>query len=104
VKRSLPSGTRFQGLPGEQVLGYFSVSAKTSKRIYVDEIFSGLINPYKDCPGDTYMVGEPIPGLNIYRWIIEVAMGTVTTTWDHRCADCTVRGTTEKPEFWEDFK
>lgn len=92
--------------PGEQVLGYFSVSAKTSKRVYIDEIIRGLVNPYKECPADTFGINEPIPGLNVYRWIIyeSRSSGIVVTTNDHKCADCTVRGTTTRPEFWEDFK
>jgi hypothetical protein len=96
--------------PGEQVLGYFSVSAKSSKRIYVDEIFKGLVNIYKDCPADTFNFANPnlIPGLNAYRWIIYECHGSCgdveITTNEHSCADCTVRGTKIKPDFWEDFK
>jgi hypothetical protein len=71
--------------PGEQMLGYFSVSAKTSKRIYIDEIIRGLVNPYKECPADTFAINEPIPGLNVYRWIIyeSRSQGYVVTTYDH---------------------
>jgi hypothetical protein len=92
--------------PGEQVLGYFSVSAKASKRIYIDELFRGLVNPYKECPADTFAINRPIPGLDVYRWIIyeNPSRGIVVTTYDQSCADCTARGTTTRPEFWEDFK
>jgi hypothetical protein len=91
--------------PNEQVLGYFSVSGKVSKRIYVDEIFAGLANTYKDCEGETYSIGDYIPGINENKWIIifRPDLGYVVTTWHHECADCTVRGTTMRPAFWEDF-
>jgi hypothetical protein len=93
--------------PGEKVLGYFSVSAKTSKRIYIDEAFSGLVNIYKNCMvnADTFGLDvSTIPGLNVYRWIIYVNAGDgyLITTWHRECADCTARGTAIKPEFWED--
>jgi hypothetical protein len=101
--------------PHEQVLGYFSVSAKTSKRIFIDEPFRGLVNPYKECPSDTlWGFGldsaslSHIAGLNEYVWIIEAyrqdEIMYLVITKDHRCADCSLRGTTTRPEFWEDFK
>jgi hypothetical protein len=88
--------------PDQPVLGYFSVSAKTSRRIYIDEQFRGLVNLYKDCYGNTFLTGEFIPGLNVYRWIYYVGQGYVETTWDKNCADCTARGTLTKPDFWEE--
>ncbi len=90
--------------PGEQVLGYFSVSARTSKRIYIDETFRGLRNFYKECPADTLPGNAIIQGLNVWVWIILQSHEYIIITYDHRCADCTVRGTTTKPEFWEDYK
>ena len=88
--------------PDLQVLGYFSVSSKTSERIYVDEIFRGPVNIYKDCEGESYPAGEFIPGLNVYRWIIFESNIYVTITYDKRCADCTTRGTLTQPDFWEE--
>ena len=86
----------------QQVLGYFSVSAKTSERIYVDGLFRGPVNIYKDCPGDTLAAGEFIPGLNQYKWIIFESNVYIIITYDKRCADCTTRGTLTKPDFWEE--
>lgn len=90
--------------PTEQVLGYFSVSGKASKRIYIDATFRGLINLYKECPTDTIFGNKPIDGLNSYNWIIEdqpyASPPYKVITNKLFCADCTTRGTTTKPDFW----
>jgi len=88
--------------PDEQVLGFFSVSARTSKRIYVDEFFSGLENIYYpeclDVQLDVY--SKPFSGQNEWWWIIEYY--GLWITYHKWCADCTARGTTIRPYFWED--
>ena len=92
--------------PGEEVLGYFSVSAKTSKRIFIKDYFAGLPNLYIKCPTDTVFNNDTIPGLNQTIWVImtvDYAMPpykVLTTT--KTCADCTARGSKIKPVFWED--
>jgi hypothetical protein len=90
--------------PVEPVLGYFSVSGKSSKRVFVKDLFSGQINQYWYCITDTAFGNEPIPGLNSYVWILEdhssyPPIYKVLTNY-RGCADCTVRGTKIKPDFW----
>ncbi len=92
--------------PGQKALGYFSVSAKSSKRLFIEEIFWGIINLYQDCVADTINgpASVPIPGLGTYVWILEdrslerPAFRVITEI--KGCADCTVRGTNVKPDFW----
>jgi hypothetical protein len=87
--------------PDERVLGYFSVSAKTSKRIFVNEKFSGLENIYNpecfDVPVDEW-ISKVHTGQNEWWWILSNEWVTLKK-W---CADCTARGTTTRPDFWED--
>lgn len=97
-----------------QILGYFSVSAKKSKVLYIDEFFRGLADPYRHCVKDTLRNdgGSPFPPAGIfdfdgiYYWIIEYNTTShpqyLITTEDRGCVDCTVRGTTEQPDFWTD--
>jgi|WetSurMetagenome_2_1015567.scaffolds.fasta_scaffold04031_6 hypothetical protein len=108
IPYSTPSNMICLEEPSEQVLGYFSVSAKTSKRIYVQETFKGLVNLYRNCPADTFYLPDAsmIPNINTTRWILYECHGSCgnveITTNEHSCADCTVRGTLVKPDFWYD--
>jgi len=106
IPSSIPGNIYCIEDPSEQVLGYFSVSAKTSKRIYIDETFRGLVNLYRECPSDTVNYSAAIPGLNSSVWVIidEPYEGYKVLTTNKGCADCTVRGTTTRPDFWTDYK
>ena len=98
--------------PNEKVLGFFSVSAKTSRRIFIDEYFSGIVYPYLDCETlKKYGSGDPaflFPelGVGIVLWIIVDATNIIPPYWiftdNKACYDCTVRGTKTKPSFWVD--
>jgi hypothetical protein len=95
--------------PGQKVLGYFSVSAKSSKRLFIKDLFSGIVNLYSECPADTIYGSSPeISGLDITAWILEqnlYAQPAYTVITNIRgCADCTVRGTIVEPYFWNDGK
>jgi hypothetical protein len=109
IPNSIPGNIRCIENPGENVLGYFSVSAVKSKRIFIDDRFRGMVNLYTLCENTSVGYNDSIPGLDITRWIIiwhpEPAPGYKILTFSKGCADCTVRGTIQKPDFWtEDEK
>ena len=87
--------------PEENVLGYFGVSARTSKRIYIDEVFWGLKNIYyPECLDIERELWTAVSGENEWWWIINYY--GLWVTFHKWCGDCTARGTTIKPDFWED--
>jgi len=105
IPASVPSNIRCIEDPAEKVLGYFSVSAKSSKRIFIKDKFEGIIDRYDHCPTDTIPYVDP-PGLGISVWILDDEPYYVPPfkilTDNKGCADCTVRGSNVKPDFWED--
>jgi len=94
--------------PDEKVLGYFSVSASTTKRLFIKDNFSGLIDLYKDCGQDTIFDGRPIANLNSTVWVIIdhplPPPSYKIITYSKGCADCTARGTKIMPDFWIEGK
>jgi hypothetical protein len=110
IPSSIPSNISCIENPAEMALGYFSVSAKSSKRIMIDEYFSGVVNLYTDCISDTVFNNEPISNLNVYTWILEDRQPPgynppyQVITGTKGCADCTVRGTKTMPSYWNDKK
>jgi hypothetical protein len=94
--------------PSEKVLGYFSVSARSSRRIFIKDHFAGQPEPYSadNCIADTIYGGKPPQGLNTSIWIIITSLMPpyVVTTYSKGCYDCTVRGTNVEPSFWTDDK
>jgi hypothetical protein len=111
IPASVPSNIRCIESPEEKVLGYFSVSSKASKRIFIKENFAGIIDPYSDCITDTIVGEQDIPGLNVSVWTLFDHLAVPWSTPRVRvltetrgCADCTLRGTTVRPLFWRDDK
>jgi hypothetical protein len=92
--------------PDEKVLGYFSVSAVSGKRIFIKDRFSLIPNFYSECPSDT--VSGIIPNLNVSVWIIDsFTTGNILNnilTERQSCADCRVDGTNVRPVFWTNNK
>ena len=106
IPASIPSNIRCIENPTENVLGYFSVSAVKSKRIFIKDIFRGMPDLYKDCANKVIGYNDPIPDLGLYEWIIvdhpQPPPGYKVLTYYKGCADCTARGTNIKPDFWQD--
>jgi hypothetical protein len=107
IPASIPSNILCVENADEIVLGYFSVSAMASKRIYIKDHFEGIFNPYKDCITDTILGEEYIEGIGVTIWtLFDTPAAPFSSpririlTETRGCADCTVRGTTLKPDFW----
>jgi hypothetical protein len=110
VPSSVPGNMQCIENPDESVLGYFSVSAKSSRRIFIKDYFSGLVDPYSNfyCIDDTIPTDYPYgyPGFGIEVWALYIQLASFTTapytilTRTHACADCTVRGSEIRPDFW----
>jgi hypothetical protein len=100
---SIPSNVNSLSDDTEKVLGFFSVSAESSKRIFIKEWFKGLAEPYKGCV-DSMVVGEdasPTMGWILYTEGFAPSI-VKFITYDKGCTDCTIRGTTVRPAFWKD--
>jgi hypothetical protein len=109
IPSSIPSNIWCPDNPNEKVLGYFSVSAKSSERIFVKDNFAGIIDPYANC---VTAIGYSFSseGFNVTWWVLiaNVCSFPCITNYEittHKeCTDCTFRGTTTKPFFWMDDK
>jgi hypothetical protein len=107
IPSSIPSNIWCSDIPDEKVLGYFSVSACSSKRIYIEDKFSGIVDQYPNCIADTIYGDYDPPELYISAWTLidhPAERGPRERVLTHRkeCADCTTRGTNIKPDFWTD--
>jgi hypothetical protein len=110
IPSTVPSNVYCTNDPNEKVLGYFSVSASKSKRLFINTFFAGVQTPYTDdvCISDTIFGDDPIPSLNTFVWVIidhpVPPPQYKVITRSKACYDCTLRGTNIKPDFWNDEK
>ncbi len=97
--------------PTEPVIGYISVGTSQSKRIYINkrDLPSSFITKYPyNCRIDT----AKSPG-DVATYVVSLTAGTTPLNptgapdppgflyTDRTCADCTIRGTLQKPAFWK---
>ncbi len=105
---AVPSNIRCCDNQVERVLGYFSVSAVTQKRLFIKDHFSGLPHFFIYCATDTLKGKLPETGLNTDFWVIEDYSDEIPPFWIistfRECADCTTRGTTVMPSFWQEYR
>jgi len=108
IPASIPGNISAKYNSNVKVLGYFSVSAKSSKRIFIEDNFAGIIDRYNNCISDTLVGNYDPPELNITKWtLIDDSIPSPRVrvlTSIYGCYDCRVRGTSIKPVFWIDDK
>jgi hypothetical protein len=108
IPATIPNNLYCIEYPDEKVLGYFSVSARSSKRIFIKDYFRGFNTLYEFCPSDTIVGTGTIPGLDTSVWIIvdnsDKIPPTRIITEKFGCADCRVRGITTEPAYWKESK
>jgi hypothetical protein len=95
--------------PTEPVIGYISAGTTQSKRIYINkrDLPSSFITKYPySCRVDTANTPS-----DIATYVVSLTSGTTPLHpnpngpgylyTDKTCADCTIRGTVQKPAFWQ---
>lgn len=107
IPMAIPGNIRCNSDPGEQVLGYFSVSAVSQKRLFIHDKFYGLPYLYFYCATDTLSGNLPETGLNTEFWVLEDNGNEIPPFWVistlKECADCSARGTSVRPSYWIDY-
>lgn len=108
IPANIPNNLYCLDNPDEKVLGYFSVSSVKSKRIFIKDNFRGINHLYDTCPTDSAPATGQIPYLNILVWVLYFGVGPDPLNIPFRvltdkkeCGDCTTRGTTARPLFWQ---
>jgi hypothetical protein len=107
VPAAIPNNLFCLDEPYKKVLGYFSVSAVSSKRLFIKDKFAGINTLYSKCLSDTIFTARP-DTVGFLGTIIKVLSDRVPPgivyTNDRGCVDCTTRGTNVKPVFWDNGK
>lgn len=107
IPMAIPGNIKCITYPGQEVLGYFSVSAVTHRRLFIHDSFLGLPHFYTYCATDTLSGNLPETGLNSEFWVIEDYGNEIPPFWVistyKECADCSVRGTKVRPLYWKEF-
>lgn len=96
----------------DKVLGFFDVSSVSTKRIYfnyADFFPNEALPPYTDSDCAPFVAGfgtsptvSELLNNNIVRfYLVDPLTGEISVV-PRECADCTVMGSPEVPEFWED--
>ena len=107
IPAALPGNMISETRPERDVLGFFSVSGASSKRIFIKNDTIPKPNYYYYCITDTVPNLNGIIGIGTDIFIVErTDPPTVVYIISpyKACVDCTVFGTNVKPPFWDGDK
>jgi hypothetical protein len=105
IPSALPGNMKSENHPEMDVLGFFSVSGASSKRVFIQNDTIPKPNYYYYCLTDTVPNLNGISGIGTDIFIVERTdpPTVVYLISPYRaCVDCTVFGTNIKPSYWED--
>ncbi len=110
IPAAIPNNIYCVEEPDKKVLGYFGVSAVSSKRLFIKNKFTP-VDMYSKCFTDTFFTSMPDTISSKLGWEIWTLIDNskkvppyIVYTMDRSCVDCTTRGTNIKPDFWNDDK
>ncbi len=108
IPMPLPGNMESELNPARDVLGFFSVSGVSEKRIFINNDTLEKPNYYLYCYADTVQPGEVFPpGMDETYFILyktDPPEVQYFLTRAKSCIDCAVFGTVVKPPYWEDDK
>ncbi|MFN8241117.1 MAG: DUF4249 domain-containing protein [Bacteroidales bacterium] len=106
IPSQLPNNIYCVEDPTKMTLGYFSVSSVRSKRIFIEDTFPGQDYMLNKCTEDTIysFLPDTIPGMGSRIFIVKRNPPVNVVSFDRGCVDCTVRGSSVRPYFWDDDK
>jgi len=104
IPSALPGNMMSENHPEIDVLGFFSVSGASSKRIFIKNDTIPKPNYYYYCITDTVPNLNGIDGIGTEIFIVErtdpPTVVYIITPY-RACVDCTVFGTNVKPPYWD---
>jgi hypothetical protein len=110
IPAAIPNNIYCLEEPYKKVLGYFGVSAVSSKRLFIKDNFT-FVDMYSKCFTDTFFTSRPDTISAKLGWEFWTLIDNshkvppfIVYTLDRGCVDCTTRGTNIKPVFWDEGK
>jgi len=93
--------------PSNKVLGYFRVSAVATRRMFIRDVRMRFPDFYAYCPYDTLPVNDYDPYVHRYSYILREYSDDppdkfyYILSFKAECADCTLSGSGNKPDYWD---
>jgi hypothetical protein len=105
VPMPLTGNIRSTSDPLRPALGYFSVSAVATERLFIQNDTIKIAQTSNYCVTDTLQTLQGVSGLGVYIFVLDEidSVGFLVSRYE-QCADCTVLGTNVRPVFWDDDK